>query len=63
MCYCIWSVFAVTREDVDISRVVIYGDGVMFDMLGLLVCVCVAVSSWVCRSIVSRFVRLVGSGV
>ena len=27
------------------------------------VCLCVAVSSWVCRSIVSRFVRLVRSGV
>ena len=26
-------------------------------------CVCVAVSSWVCRSIVSRFVRLVRSSV
>jgi len=26
------------------------------------VCVCVAVSSWVCRSIVSRYVRLVRSG-
>ena len=38
--YCIRSVFAVTREDVDISRVVFYGDSVWFDKLGLLVCVC-----------------------
>jgi len=62
-CYCMWSVFAVTREDADISRVVFYGDSVWFDKLGLLVCVCVAVSSWVCRSIVSRFVRLVRSTI
>jgi len=62
-CYCVWSVFAVTRKDADISRVVFYGDSVWFDKLGLLVCVCVAVSGWVCRSIVSRFVRLVRSGV
>ena len=34
-----------------------------FDQLGLLVCVCVAVSGWVCRSIVRRFVYLVRSGV
>jgi len=43
----------------------------MLSFLGLLVCgliswgywcVCVAMSSWVCRSIVSRFVRLVSSG-
>jgi len=39
-CYCIWSVFAVTREDGDISRVVFYGDSVWFDKLGLLVRVC-----------------------
>ena len=42
-CYCIWSVFAVTIEDADISRVVFYGDSVWFDKLGLLVCVCVCV--------------------
>jgi len=58
-CYCIWIVFAVTRKDADISRVVFYGDSVWFDKLGLSVCVGVAVSGWVCRSIVSRFVRLV----
>jgi len=46
-CYCMWSVFAVTRKDADISRVVFYGDSVWFDKLGLLVCVCVAMSSWV----------------
>jgi len=39
-CYCIWSVFAVTKEDVDISRVVFYGDSVWFGKLGLLMCVC-----------------------
>jgi len=38
--YCIWSVFAVTREDADISRDVFYGDSVCFDRLGLLVRVC-----------------------
>jgi len=62
-CYCIWSLFAVTRIDADISRVVFYGDSVWFDKLGLLVCVCVAVSGWMCRSIVRRFVYLVRSGV
>ena len=35
MCYCIWSVFAVTREDADISRVVFYGDSVWFDKSSL----------------------------
>jgi len=39
------------------------GIGVWFDNLGCFVCVCVAVSSWVCRGIVNRFVRLVRSGV
>ena len=44
-CYCIWSVFAVTRKDADISRVVFMGI-----VCGLIswgywcVCVCVAVS-------------------
>ena len=61
-CYYIWNIFAVTREDADISRVVFYGDSVWFDKLGYW-CVCVAVSSWVCRSTVTRFVRLVRSGV
>ena len=61
-CYCMWSVFYVTREDADISRVAF-----MRIVCGLIswgywcVCVCVAVSSWVCRSIVIRFVRLVRS--
>jgi len=32
-----WSVFAVTRKDADISRVVFYGGSVWFDKLGLLV--------------------------
>ena len=41
MCYCIWSIFAVTREDTDIKCVVYFGDSVCFDKLGLLVCVCV----------------------
>ena len=56
-CYCMWSVFSVTRKDVDISRVVFYGDSVWFDKLGLLVCACVAVSSWVCRLEFSSAVR------
>ena len=30
-CYCMWSVFSVTRKDADISRVVFYGDSVWFD--------------------------------
>ena len=42
-CYCIWSIFSVTREDADISRVAFFGDSVWFDKLGLLVCVCVCV--------------------
>ena len=29
-CYCIWSVFAVTRKDADISRVVFCRDSVWF---------------------------------
>jgi len=60
-CYCIWGIFAVTREDADISRVVFFGDSVWFYELRHW-CVCVAVSSWVCRSNVSQFVRLVRSG-
>jgi len=52
-CYCIWGIFAVTREDADNSRIVFWGI-----VCGLISwgywCVCVTVSSWVCRSIVSR---------
>jgi len=44
-CYCMWSVFSVTRKDTDISRVVFYGDSVWFDKLGLLLCVRVCVCS------------------
>jgi len=45
-CYCMWSVFAVTRKDADISRVAFYGGSVWFDKLGLLVCVCVCSRVW-----------------
>ena len=34
-CYYIWNIFAVTREDADISRVVFFGDSVWFDKLHL----------------------------
>ena len=44
--HCMWSVFAVTRKDADISRVVFYGDSVWYDKLGLLVCVCVCSRVW-----------------
>jgi len=36
---------------------------VRFDKLGLFWCMCVAMYSWVCHSIVNWFVRFVRSGV
>jgi len=34
-CYCIWGIFAATREDVDINRVFFFWGSVRFDKLGL----------------------------
>jgi len=68
LCYCIWSVFAVTREDADISCVVFCGDSVGFDKLGLLVCVCVCSRVWLgvsyyCKPVrASSQVRRLGAG-
>jgi len=60
--YCIWSVFAVTREDADISLLSFMG--IVCGLISWVYwCECVAVASWVCLSIISRFVRLVRSGV
>jgi len=45
-CYCIWGIFAVTREDVDISRVVFMGlvcGLISWGYWCVCVCVCVCV--------------------